>query len=104
MKRKNRDARVFHVTFLQFPAEDGKYNNSTIFVDLVGPLEGANYTDFNSTAADAAADSQAAKVTKAVKAGYLVRASAYWNVSPPPLPSASLPVCKPLLGLSHCSQ
>jgi hypothetical protein len=76
-------------------AEDNKYSSSTIFVDVTGPLDGANYTDFNATAAGTGADAQAAQVTKAVKAGFLVRASADWNVSPPPRPPSNppTPIC-----------
>jgi hypothetical protein len=63
--------------------EAGNYSTSTIFVDVVGPLEGVDYTNFSASALSTAADAQAAKVSKAVKAGFLVRASADWNTWEP---------------------
>ena len=62
-------------------AEDGEYGSSTLFVDVLGPL--TNGTNFSTTAARSAVSTQAQQVTDTVKAGYMVRASADWNVRTP---------------------
>ena len=63
-------------------AADGNYTNSTLFVDVTGPLSGvSNSTNLTSSTATSAISSQASAVSETVKAGYIVRASADWNVS-----------------------
>lgn len=61
-------------------AAQGSYNSSTLFVDVLGPLSGASGTNFSSSAAREAVATQVKQVTDTVKAGYMVRASADWNV------------------------
>ena len=71
-----------------YRAGAGNYTNSTLFVDVVGALDNINATDFNTTTAAAAVKTQAAQVEETVKAGYMVRASADWDVSCHALPRA----------------
>jgi hypothetical protein len=58
---------------------DGNYSDSTLFVDVVGPIANTTGATFDNKTALDAVTQQASYVTKAVKAGYMVRASADWN-------------------------
>lgn len=63
-------------------AAEGNYTDSTLFVDVVGSLAGVtNSTNLTSSSTSSAITTQAAAVSETVKAGYMVRASADWNVS-----------------------
>ena len=65
-------------------AGSGKYDNSTLFVDIIGPV--ANNTDnFTMDAANTAVATQVAAVEATVKLGYMVRSSADYLVRGPPL-------------------
>lgn len=61
-------------------AAAGNYTNSTLFVDIVGPLSGTNATNFSSNSVSSSLTNQTAAISATVKAGYMVRASADWNV------------------------
>ena len=76
---------------------DGNYTNSTLFVDFLGALPGTNSSSFNSTAARNASQAIAAEISTTVKAGYMVRASADWDVSRPTLDPVSRPLSQSIL-------
>lgn len=65
-----------------YAAAEGNYTNSTLFVDVVGSLAGVtNSTNLTGSSTASAITSQTAAISETVKAGYMVRASADWNVS-----------------------
>ena len=79
-------------------AAEGNYTDSTLFVDVVGSLAGVtNSTNLTSSSTASSITTQAAAVSETVKAGYMVRASADWNVSLPSLWSSSTAYCPVLL-------
>lgn len=61
-------------------ADDGNYTSSTLFVDVLGALEGATPTNFSESDARSAAKAQSQRINKAARAGYMVRASTDWAV------------------------
>lgn len=82
---------------MESSAAAGNYTNSTIFVDVVGSLSGVdNTTDLTATSTTSAIKDQADAVSETVKAGYIVRASADWNVSLSPPCYLSSPMTQQL--------
>ena len=71
-------------------AAEGNYTDSTLFVDVVGSLDGvSNATNLTSSSVTSSITTQADAVSETVKNGYMVRASADWNVSLPSLYSCT---------------
>lgn len=56
-------------------------DNSTVFLDFLGPLGGASVATWTNTSANAAVQSAMQSVQDAVRRGFMARVAADWQVS-----------------------
>ena len=56
-------------------------DNSTVFLDFLGPLGGATVAAWTNTSANAAVKTAMASVQSAVRKGFMARVAADWQVT-----------------------
>ena len=68
------------------PVHSGNGNatidNSTVFLDYVGPLGGASVATWTNSSANKAVNQTMARVQAAVRKGFMARVAADWQVTP----------------------
>ena len=64
-------------------AGNATIDNSTVFLDFLGPLGGDSVATWTNTSANKAVQKDMASVTAAVRKGFMTRVAADWQVTRP---------------------